>query len=197
MAGKQAVQFCSPENHPNLDCICAPPKGNPRDFLRPKIFPKGKARGKSRGSREISRAEGMDFLIPPEFCCSTDILLIINPSTGMDQEIHPSGQGRIDIVKFNHFMLRMREWPILHPPRPKPLNYEQVGNLFQRRLQHLTPPPLLQTHPPICLGLRGLAGRKCPEIGQFPKSSWLTAPYTHQPFIYSTPLPHWNVMLDH
>ena len=31
--------------------------------------------------------------------------------------------------------------------------------------------------PPICLGLQGLAGRKCPEIGQLPTSSWLTAPY--------------------
>ena len=46
-------------------------------------------------------------------------------------------------------------------------------------------PPLLQTHPPICLGLQGLAGRKCPEIGQLPTSSWLTAPYSHQPLVCS------------
>ena len=84
----------------------------PRDFLRPERFPEGEARGKSRGSREISRAEGMDFPIPPEFWWSTDILLIINPSTGMDQEIHPSGQGRIDSVKINPSLLRMREWQI-------------------------------------------------------------------------------------
>ena len=62
---------------------------------------------------EISRAEGMDFPIPPEFWWSTDILLIINPSTGMDQEIHPSRQGRIDSVKINASPLRMREWLIL------------------------------------------------------------------------------------
>ena len=33
----------------------------------------------------------------------------INPSTGMDQEIHPCGEGRIDIVKINPSLLRMRE----------------------------------------------------------------------------------------
>ena len=59
--------------------------------------------------REILRAEGMDFLIPPEFWWSSDILLIINPSAGMDQEIHSCGQGRIDSVKINPSPLRMRE----------------------------------------------------------------------------------------
>ena len=86
-----------------VECIRAPPKGGryweihprrPRDFPRPERFPEGEARGKSRGSREISRAEGMDFPIPPEFWWSTDILLIINPSTGMDQEIHPNLRNR-------------------------------------------------------------------------------------------------------
>ena len=81
----------------------------PRDFPRPERCPEGEAQGKSRGLREISRAEGMDFTIPPEFWWSTDILLIINPSTGMDQEIHPSRQGRIDSVKINPSLLRMRE----------------------------------------------------------------------------------------
>ena len=81
-------------------------------------------RGKSRGSREILRAEGMDFpihpsslqctyTISPKFWWSTDILLIINPSTGMDQEVHPSRQGRIDSVKINLSLLRMRECKIL------------------------------------------------------------------------------------
>ena len=53
----------------------------PRDFPRPERFPEGnlEGRGKSRGSREISRAGGMDFPIPPKFWWSTDILLIINP----------------------------------------------------------------------------------------------------------------------
>ena len=51
----------------------------------------------------------MDFPIPPEFWWSTDILLIINSSTGMDQVIHPCGQGRIDSVKINPSLLRLRE----------------------------------------------------------------------------------------
>ena len=34
------------------------------------------------------------------------------PSQGVDQEIHPSGQGRIDSVKINPSLLRMREWMI-------------------------------------------------------------------------------------
>ena len=55
----------------------------------------------------------MDFPIPPEFWWSTDILLIINSSTGMDQEINPCGQGRSASVKINPSLLRMREWPIL------------------------------------------------------------------------------------
>ena len=99
------------------DCIRAPPRRGryweihprrPKDFPRPERFPEGEARGKSRGSREISRAEGMDFPIPPEFWWSTDILLIINSSTGMDQEIHPCGQGRIDSVKIHPSRLMMR-----------------------------------------------------------------------------------------
>ena len=54
-------------------------------------------------------AVGMDFPIPPKFWWSMDILLVINPCTGMAQEIHPSGQGRIDSVKVNPPLLRMRE----------------------------------------------------------------------------------------
>ena len=55
----------------------------------------------------------MDFTIPPEFWWSTDILLIINPFIAIDQEIHPYGQGRIDSVKINPFLLMMRECEIL------------------------------------------------------------------------------------
>ena len=85
----------------------------------------GEALGKSQWSRETSRAEGMDFPIPPGFWWSTDILLLINSSTGMDQEIHPSGQGRIDSVKINPSLLRTRECIIQHklgaegPPKLK------------------------------------------------------------------------------
>ena len=55
----------------------------------------------------------MDFLIPPKFWWSTDILLIINPSTWMDQEIHACGQGRIASVKINPFLPMMRDYTIL------------------------------------------------------------------------------------
>ena len=53
--------------------------------------------------REISRVSGNLLGLGDGFPNTSRvlilILLIINPSTGMDQEIHPSGQGRIDSVK--------------------------------------------------------------------------------------------------
>ena len=52
-----------------------------QDFPRPERFPEGEARGKSQGLREIWRAEGMDFPIPPEFWWSTDNL---SSSAGKD-----------------------------------------------------------------------------------------------------------------
>ena len=64
--------------------------GNPS--LMPKKFPE--TRGTSRGSREISRAEGVDFPIPPEFKWSTEILFFINPSLGVGQEI-PLWEGLV------------------------------------------------------------------------------------------------------
>ena len=79
--------------------------GNPS--LTPKRFPE---------TREIPRVE---------FWWSTDILLIINQSTGMDQEIHPCGQGRIDSVKINPSLLRMREWHIFLPPLHLNINIER------------------------------------------------------------------------
>ena len=54
-----------------------------------------------RGSREIWRAEGMDFPIPPEFWWSTDNLSASICRQGVDQKILPCGQGRIDSVKIN------------------------------------------------------------------------------------------------
>jgi len=56
------------------------------------------ARKISRGSREIRRAEGMDFPIPPEFWWSTDNLSASIFLQGVDQKILPCGQGRIDSV---------------------------------------------------------------------------------------------------
>ena len=82
----------------------------PPNFPRPKRFPEGEARGKSRGSREIWRAEGKDFPIPPEFWWSTDNLSASIFLQGVDQKFLPCGQGRIDSVKINPSLLRMREW---------------------------------------------------------------------------------------
>ena len=55
------------------------------------------------------------------------ILLIINPSTGMDQEIHPFGQGRIDRVKTNPSLLRMREFRIWEAIEGKEANSRGLG----------------------------------------------------------------------
>ena len=80
-----------------------------QDFPRPERFPEGEARGKSRGSREIWRAEGMDFPIPPEFWWSTDNLSASIFLQGVDQKILPCGQGRIDSVKINPSLLMMTD----------------------------------------------------------------------------------------
>ena len=102
----------------NKDCIRAPPRRGrdweihprrPKDFPRPKRFPEGEARGKSRGSREIWRAEGMDFPIPPEFWWSTDNLSASIFLQGVDQKILPCGLGRIDSVKINPSLLMMTD----------------------------------------------------------------------------------------
>merc|ERR1712055_825239 len=103
-------------------CVRAPPRRGryweihprrPKDFPRPERFPEGEARGKSRGSREIWRAEGMDFPIPPEFWWSTDNLSASIFLQGVDQKILPCGQGRIDSVKINPSLLMMRDCHIL------------------------------------------------------------------------------------
>ena len=61
----------------------------------------------------------------------------INSSTGMDQEIHPCGQGRVDSVKINPSLLRMREWHMISVTLPladnmaetfKKLHYIQMWN---------------------------------------------------------------------
>ena len=85
----------------------------PRDFPRPERFPEGEARGKSWGSREISRAEGMDFPITPEFWWRTDILSSSIFLQGVDQEILPCGQGRIDSAKINPSLLMMTDCILL------------------------------------------------------------------------------------
>ena len=78
--------------------------GNPSPT--PERFPETR---ESQGSREIWRAEGMDFPIPPEFWWSTDNLSASIFRQGVDQKILPCGQGRIDSVKINPSLLMMRE----------------------------------------------------------------------------------------
>ena len=51
----------------------------------------------------------MDFPIPPEFWWSTDNLSASIFLQGVDQEILPCGQGRIDSVKINPSLLMMRD----------------------------------------------------------------------------------------
>ena len=55
----------------------------------------------------------MDFPIPPESWWSTDILSSSNFLQGVDQQILPCGQGRIDSVKINPSLLMMRECSML------------------------------------------------------------------------------------
>ena len=79
---------------------------------------------RGRSSREILRTEGIDFQIPPEFLVeyrpagrtfSSSIFLqpVVHCTTGVDQEILPGGQGRIDNAKVNPILLMMRECEIV------------------------------------------------------------------------------------
>ena len=103
------------------DCIRAPPKQgkyweiHPQEISqKPERFPETQFISQGRNPREISRAEGMDFPIHPKFWWSADFLLIIYPSTGMDQETHASRQGRIDSVKINPSLLMMRKRAVIY-----------------------------------------------------------------------------------
>ena len=107
----------------------------PKDFPRPERFPEGEARGKSRGSREIWRAEGMDFAIPPEFWWSTDNLSASILIQGVDQNILPCGQGRIDSVKINPSLLMMRDWIIQQPFLPPCYQFLVIEELKLNRQQ--------------------------------------------------------------
>ena len=63
-------------------------------FTIERDFPGGETQAKSQGSREILRAEGMDFPILPEFWWSKDILSIF--LQGKKNQILPCGQEGID-----------------------------------------------------------------------------------------------------
>ena len=77
----------SPSGNPSGLGVQNPwPREISQDFPRPSRFPSGFALGKSLGSREIFRASGMDFPIPPSSWWSTDTILpcwqgcTLNPS---------------------------------------------------------------------------------------------------------------------
>jgi len=57
---------------------------------------------------EISRAERNDFPINPKFWWSTEILSSSIVLQGVDSEILPCGQGRIDSVKIYPSLLMIR-----------------------------------------------------------------------------------------
>ena len=122
----------------SANCIRAPPRRGryweihprrPKDFPRPERFPEGEARGKSRGSREIWRAEGMDFPIPPEFWWSTDNLSASIFLQGVDQKILPCGQGRIDSVKINPSLLMMTDC-VLHSKIKRYSSHSKIKVLY-------------------------------------------------------------------
>ena len=96
---------------------------DPRDFPRAKPEGNLEGRGKSRGRRGWISQYFPSFGGVRTFSSSSIL------SLGMDQEIHPCGQGRIDSVKINLSLLMMREcirappkrgryWEI-HPRRPR------------------------------------------------------------------------------
>ena len=99
----------------------------PRDFPRPSRCPSGFALGTSLGPREISRAEGnleVGGDVQPNtsrFEAVYGHSLIINPSLGMYQEIHPCRASSTYSVKINTSLPMMREWVIL------PLKPLQIG----------------------------------------------------------------------
>ena len=70
----------------------------------------------------------MDFPIPPESWWSTDILSSSNFLQGVDQQILPCGQGRIDSVKINPSLLMMREW-LLSSLLPCDLEVPSLSNV--------------------------------------------------------------------
>ena len=97
-----------------LHCIRAPPRRGryweihprrPRDFPRPERNLEG--RGKSWGRRGWISQYFPSFGGVRTFSSSSIL------SLGMEKEIHPCGQGRIDSVKINPSLLMMRKWILL------------------------------------------------------------------------------------
>ena len=69
----------------------------------------------------------MDLPIPPEFWWSTDNLSASIFLQGVDQEILPCGQGRIDSVKINPSLLMMRDCMIHTLGKQAALEYGKKG----------------------------------------------------------------------
>ena len=85
-----------------------------------KRFPEAREMSRGRSPRDISRAEGnleVGGDVQPNasrFEAVYGHSLIINPSLGMYQEIHPCRASSIDSVKINTSLPMMREW-VVHP----------------------------------------------------------------------------------
>ena len=84
-----------------------------------KRFPEAREMSRGRSPRDISRAEGnleVGGDVQPNssrFEAVYGHSLIINPSLGMYQEIHPCRASSIDSVKINTSLPMMRGWVIL------------------------------------------------------------------------------------
>ena len=93
---------------------------------------------KSRVSREISRAEGMDFLIPPEFSWST---FILSSSRAMYQEILPSEPINIDSDEIHPSLVMMRNevWFLFQPVFCREMLYLKSSGM-RSLFQHPQPP---------------------------------------------------------
>ena len=70
---------CEKIRYPDIVSVLHQDEGGIGKSIPAAQFPETQEISRVRSPREISRAEGMDFPIPPEFWWSTDILLIINP----------------------------------------------------------------------------------------------------------------------
>ena len=110
-------------------------------------FPEAREMSRGRSLRDISRAEGYLEVrgdVEPNssrFKAVYGHSLIINPSLGMYQEIHPCRTSSIDSVKINTSLPMMWEW-VVHPlwpldfPRPSrcPLGFALETSLGAREI---------------------------------------------------------------
>ena len=97
-----------------------------------KRFPEAREMSRGRSPRDILRAEGnleVGGVVQPNtsrFEAVYGHSLIINPSQGMYQEIHPCRVSSIDSVKINTFLSMMRE--CVSPPNTSLLSAVYLYN---------------------------------------------------------------------